>query len=85
MPSQALELASQLYEFGLPASIGLTCGEVFCGITGSVGRREYTVLGDSVNLSARLMQRSCGLRDAADEATGGIICDPAAATCPTFV
>ena len=71
----ALLLAAELFEFGLPASIGLTVGEVFCGITGSVGRREYTVLGDSVNLSARLMQRACGLVDGKDENTGGVICD----------
>jgi hypothetical protein len=41
---------------------------VFCGIIGTRVRREYTVLGDCVNLSARLMQRACG-------EGGGVLCD----------
>ena len=32
-------------------------------------RREYTVLGDSVNLSARLMQKVVG------DGHGGVLCD----------
>ncbi len=41
-------------------SAGITTGEVFCGPLGSAGRRCYTVLGDVVNLAARLMQSSHG-------------------------
>ena len=40
----------------LTASIGVTTGAAFCGVLGSQTRKEYSVLGDSVNLSARLMQ-----------------------------
>lgn len=36
--------------------IGVAVGKVFAGPVGSSARREYTVVGDIVNLSARLMQ-----------------------------
>ena len=39
--------------------------QVFCGDVGSNARREYAVVGDIVNLSARLMAH----------ATGGVLCD----------
>lgn len=35
--------------------IGITLGETFAGQAGSATRREYTVMGDEVNLAARLM------------------------------
>ncbi len=39
-------------------SIGITLGNIFCGETGSYGRFEYSLLGPSVNLAARLMAKS---------------------------
>jgi len=39
-----------------PIRCGINSGYVFCGPLGSSTRQEYAVIGDSVNLSARLMQ-----------------------------
>lgn len=39
----------------LPARIGITFGPVFAGIVGSAHRRTYTIMGDTVNLAARVM------------------------------
>lgn len=38
--------------------IGVTSGRVFAGPIGSPDRRDYTTMGDSINLSARLMQNA---------------------------
>jgi class 3 adenylate cyclase len=43
---------------GVVARVGVTTGLVFCGIVGSKDRHEYTVMGDAVNLSARLMGKA---------------------------
>eukprot|EP00038_Savillea_parva_P004006 m.132924 g.132924 ORF g.132924 m.132924 type:complete len:1339 (+) comp11346_c1_seq2:580-4596(+) len=40
---------------GVECSVGVTSGSAFCGVIGVERRREYTVMGDMVNLSARLM------------------------------
>ena len=42
---------------GIQSSIGITSGKIFCGETGSHRRYEYSLLGPSVNLSARLMAK----------------------------
>ncbi|MEA2030601.1 MAG: tetratricopeptide repeat protein, partial [candidate division Zixibacteria bacterium] len=38
--------------------IGLAAGPLFCGDVGATNRHEYTVMGDSVNLAARLMSKA---------------------------
>jgi class 3 adenylate cyclase len=65
----ALMICAKLHDLGKCPAIGITTGPAFCGVVGSRGRREYSVLGDTVNLSARLMQHASVLG-------GGVIVDP---------
>mgnify|MGYP001210836801 CR=1 FL=1 len=59
-PDQAMRCALAFLreqpEFIAVQRIGLAAGKVFSGPVGSTTRREYTVVGDVVNLSARLAQ-----------------------------
>ncbi len=52
----ALSLQTVAQKQNLRMSIGITEGSIFAGPVGAPGRREYTVIGDAVNLAARLMQ-----------------------------
>ena len=54
------------------ASIGIGTGTVFAGLVGGPVRSVYTVMGDTVNLSARLMQRAEPGSVLVDEATASI-------------
>lgn len=40
----------------LAVSIGIHCGDVLAGTIGAADRHEYTVIGDAVNVAARLQQ-----------------------------
>ena len=51
----ALDLQAMAETQGLQLAIGATTGRVFAGPVGGETRREYTVMGDTVNLAARLM------------------------------
>ncbi|KAM8805399.1 adenylate cyclase type 10-like [Eudromia elegans] len=42
-------------------SVGVTTGTVFCGVVGHRVRHEYTVIGQKVNLAARLMDSYPGV------------------------
>jgi class 3 adenylate cyclase len=63
----AMAMHRALSDLGLRCSIGVSTGRVYCGSVGGSGRQEYTIMGDRVNLAARLMQN----------AGGGILCDEA--------
>jgi class 3 adenylate cyclase/tetratricopeptide (TPR) repeat protein len=62
----ALDLQAAAERQGLQLLSGVTTGRVFAGPVGSETRREYTVMGDAVNLAARLMSVA---------ATGQVSCD----------
>lgn len=51
----ALELQTLARSQDLQLAVGVTTGRVFAGPVGSPTRREYTIMGDTVNLAARLM------------------------------
>src|SRR3954447_21724511 len=42
----------------LPVRIGVNAGNVFCGDLGTSYRRKYAVMGDTVNLAARLIAKA---------------------------
>jgi len=62
----ALDITKAFDAMGIEASVGVTLGRVYCGKVGSASRHEYTILGRSVNLAARLM---------CNAAVGTILCD----------
>jgi class 3 adenylate cyclase/tetratricopeptide (TPR) repeat protein len=58
------------FQFSIRQRIGLNLGAVFAGNVGSAIRKEYTVMGDAVNVAARVMSTA---------AWGEIWCSEAAA------
>ena len=79
-PTRALaaarDLAGRLRELPIDAAIGVSAGPVVAGNVGAERRFEYTVIGDPVNIAARLTELAkssdgCVLADAAvlDDAT----------------
>jgi len=65
----AMDMQTKLEELGWQCAIGISSGRVFCGTIGDDRRREYTLMGDNVNLAARLMQASKGKGVLCDEVT----------------
>ena len=55
---RAVAAASRLTRSLPGSSIGVGTGTVFAGLLGGPSRSVYTVIGDAVNLAARLMQRA---------------------------
>jgi len=46
--------------YGHSVSIGITTGNVYCGVIGSIERRDYAGIGTDVNMAARLMCKAHG-------------------------
>lgn len=61
----ALEISESLHRAGFKNSVGIASGQAFCGLIGNNAFRQYTVLGDIVNLSARLAENN----------ESGVLCD----------
>ncbi len=59
-PRRAIQAARMirqgLEKIGVECAIGIATGRVYCGEIGNDRRREYTIIGRVVNLSARIMQ-----------------------------
>ncbi|MGH2521903.1 MAG: adenylate/guanylate cyclase domain-containing protein, partial [Anaerolineales bacterium] len=75
----ALAMKAALRQLNWPGAVGVATGRAFCGSIGNERRREYTMIGDVVNLAARLMQAAPLHLDARvdEERDGGILCDAA--------
>jgi adenylate cyclase 10 len=55
----ALDLQKELKKYNCGAFMGITTGTCFTGVCGTIGgRREYSLLGEVVNLSARYMGKA---------------------------
>jgi len=64
----AVQIRKELQDMGQVTSIGITSGKCYCGALGNPTRQEYAVVGDIVNLSARLMK-------AAEDHKYSLLCD----------
>ena len=71
----ALMIRKELTRLHVRSMIGITTGRIFCGSIGNQTRREYTIIGNSVNLSARLMTAAGNLPDLIRQAGVPILCD----------
>mmetsp|Transcript_11517 Transcript_11517/g.26706 ORF Transcript_11517/g.26706 Transcript_11517/m.26706 type:complete len:1237 (-) Transcript_11517:56-3766(-) len=65
----ALELVEVMKNHSVTGHFGVTTGRSYCGGCGSAKRMEYTVLGDCVNIAARLMSHAAPNSILADEET----------------
>jgi class 3 adenylate cyclase/tetratricopeptide (TPR) repeat protein len=73
----ALMIRRELLKLNVRSFIGITTGRIFCGAIGSSVRREYTIIGNAVNLSARLMGAAAEMDELASAYGIPILCDRA--------
>src|SRR5215216_1130106 len=73
----ALMIRKELANLNAPSSIGVATGKIFCGSVGNEARREYTIIGNAVNLSARLMTVAGRQDELVDKYSVPILCDRA--------
>lgn len=52
----AVEMQMAAWGYGRPSAVGVTTGQLFCGPIGHPLRREYTMVGEAMNLACRLME-----------------------------
>ena len=71
----ALMIRRELNSLHVRSFIGVTTGRIFCGSVGNESRREYTIIGNAVNLSARLMTTAGKLDKIAIKHGVPILCD----------
>lgn len=69
-----MEMVRRLTKLGLRPKIGVTTGNVFAAEVGNERRCEFAVIGDVVNLSARLMV-AAGKLSKSTKSNVDILCD----------
>ncbi|MEW6404702.1 MAG: AAA family ATPase [Chloroflexota bacterium] len=75
----ALMMRDELNDLGVRSYIGITSGRLFAGAIGNSHRREYTLIGNVVNLSARLMTVASKQRELIEKYRIPILIDHATA------
>ncbi len=73
----ALMIRKELSALNVRSTIGITTGRIFCGSIGNNVRREYTIIGNPVNMSARLMTAAANMTELLEKAGVPILCDRA--------
>lgn len=54
----ALRIVAELGALGIACGLGVATGRAYCGLIGSATRSSYTLIGQTMNLAARLMQHA---------------------------